>query len=153
MSAPKAATLQDKAALGTLLAELRTSVPVLVKIAPDLTDEAIGEVIEVCAAHRVAGLIATNTTLSRTGLAPADEARGAEAGGLSGRPLTARALDVVTLVAKETGGDLPIIGVGGIHTADDALRMLDAGASLVQLYTGFIYRGPGLVREINRRAK
>jgi dihydroorotate dehydrogenase len=145
--------LQDKAALDTLLGELRTTLPLLVKIAPDLTDEAIGEVLEVCAAHRVAGLIATNTTLSRTGLAPVDEARGAETGGLSGRPLTGRALEVVTFVAKETGGDLPIIGVGGIHSADDALRMLDAGASLVQLYTGFIYRGPGLVREINRRAR
>ncbi|MFI7676691.1 quinone-dependent dihydroorotate dehydrogenase [Actinophytocola sp. NPDC049390] len=145
--------LQDKAALDTLLGELRTSVPLLVKIAPDLTDEAIGEVLEVCSAHRVAGLIATNTTLSRDGLAPEDQARGAETGGLSGRPLTARALEVVTFVAKETGGDLPIIGVGGIHDADDALRMLDAGASLVQVYTGFIYRGPGLVREINRRVR
>ena len=66
---------------------------------------------------------------------------------------TARALEVVTFVAKETGGELPIIGVGGIHSADDALRMLDAGASLVQLYTGFIYHGPGLVREINRRTR
>jgi dihydroorotate dehydrogenase len=145
--------LQDKAALDTLLAELRTTVPLLVKVAPDLTDEAIDEVLEVCAAHRVAGLIATNTTLSRDGLAASDEARGAETGGLSGRPLTGRALEVVTFVAKETGGDLPIIGVGGIHSPDDALRMLDAGASLVQLYTGFIYRGPGLVRQINRRAR
>ncbi|GAB1514487.1 quinone-dependent dihydroorotate dehydrogenase [Actinophytocola sp. KF-1] len=145
--------LQDKAALDTLLGELRTSVPLLVKIAPDLTDEAIGEVLEVCSAHRVAGLIATNTTLSRDGLAPADQALAAEMGGLSGRPLTGRALAVVTFVAKETGGDLPIIGVGGIHTADDAQRMLDAGASLVQVYTGFIYRGPGLVREINRRVR
>jgi dihydroorotate dehydrogenase len=145
--------LQDKAALDTLLGELRTSVPLLVKIAPDLTDEAIGEVLEVCSAHRVAGLIATNTTLSREGLAPEDAARGAEAGGLSGRPLTGRALEVVTFVAKETGGGLPVIGVGGIQSADDALRMLDAGASLVQVYTGFIYRGPGLVREINRRVR
>ncbi|MGB3442804.1 MAG: quinone-dependent dihydroorotate dehydrogenase [Actinophytocola sp.] len=145
--------LQDKAALDTLLGELRTSVPLLVKIAPDLTDEAIGEVLEVCVAHRVAGLIATNTTLSREGLAPGDEPRGAEAGGMSGRPLTARALEVVTFVAKETNGGLPIIGVGGIHTADDALRMLDAGAALVQLYTGFIYHGPGLVRQINHRTR
>jgi dihydroorotate dehydrogenase len=145
--------LQDKAALATLLGELRTSVPVLVKIAPDLTDEAVADVLEVCAEHRVAGLIATNTTLSRDGLATVDQPRAEEAGGLSGRPLTARALDVVTFVAKETGGDLPIIGVGGIGSADDALRMLDAGASLVQLYTGFIYRGPALVREINRRAR
>jgi dihydroorotate dehydrogenase len=142
--------LQDKAALAELLSALATPVPLLVKIAPDLSDAAIGELLTVCADHGVAGLIATNTTLSRAGLAPAEVARGAEAGGLSGRPLTARALAVVTLVARETGGTLPIIGVGGIHTPDDATRMLDAGASLVQLYTGFIYRGPGLVRAINR---
>ena len=141
--------LQDRGALGALLAALETPVPVLVKIAPDLTDEAIGEVLEVCAAHGVAGLIATNTTISRDGVA--DSPVAAEQGGLSGRPLTARALEVVAFAAKETGGTLPIIGVGGLHSADDATRMLDAGASLVQLYTGFIYHGPGLVRAINRR--
>jgi dihydroorotate dehydrogenase len=142
--------LQDKAALDTLLGALSTTVPLLVKIAPDLTESAIADVLEVCSAHGVAGLIATNTTLSREGVAAADAATAEQTGGLSGRPLTARALDVVTFVAKETGGALPIIGVGGIHTVDDALRMLDAGASLVQLYTGFVYRGPGLVRAINR---
>jgi dihydroorotate dehydrogenase len=143
--------LQDKAALDTLLAALETSVPVLVKIAPDLAEQAIADVLEVCAARGVAGVIATNTTLSRSGLADVDAARGAEAGGLSGRPLTARALEVVTFVAKESG--LPIIGVGGIHSADDALRMLDAGASLVQIYTGFIYEGAALVRAINRESR
>lgn len=145
--------LQDKAALDELLGALTTPVPLLVKIAPDLTDSAIGELLEVCASHGVAGLIATNTTLSRAGLAATDVARGEEQGGLSGRPLTARALEVVTRVAKETDGKLPIIGVGGIHSPDDAARMLDAGASLVQLYTGFIYRGPGLVRAINRQTR
>jgi dihydroorotate dehydrogenase len=143
--------LQDKAALDTLLGALDTTVPLLVKIAPDLTEQAIADVLEVCAAHKVAGLIATNTTLSRENIAAQDSATGEETGGLSGRPLTARALDVVTFVAKES--NLPIIGVGGIHSADDALRMLDAGASLVQLYTGFIYRGPGLVRAINRATR
>jgi dihydroorotate dehydrogenase len=142
--------LQDKAALDTLLGALDTTVPLLVKIAPDLTEQAIADVLEVCAAHKVAGLIATNTTLSRENIAAQDTATGQETGGLSGRPLTARALEVVTFVAKES--NLPIIGVGGIHSADDALRMLDAGASLVQIYTGFIYRGPGLVRAINRAA-
>jgi len=141
--------LQDRGALSALLAALETPVPVLVKIAPDLTDEAIGELLEVCAAHGVAGLIATNTTIGREGVA--DSPVAAEQGGLSGRPLTARALEVVTFAAKETAGTLPIIGVGGIHSPDDATRMLDAGASLVQLYTGFIYHGPGLVRAINRR--
>jgi dihydroorotate dehydrogenase len=142
--------LQDKSALDTLLGALSTTVPLLVKIAPDLTETAIADVLEVCSAHGVAGLIATNTTLSRDGLAPEDATTGEQPGGLSGRPLTARAREVVAFVAKETGGNLPIIGVGGIHTVDDALRMLDAGASLLQLYTGFIYRGPGLVRAVNR---
>jgi len=143
--------LQDKAALDELLGALETTVPLLVKIAPDLSEHAMADVLEVCAAHGIAGLIATNTTLSRDGIAPQDAERATETGGLSGRPLTARALQVVTFVAKES--NLPVIGVGGIHTADDALRMLDAGASLVQVYTGLIYRGPGLVRAINRAAR
>jgi dihydroorotate dehydrogenase len=144
--------LQDRSALDALVGELRreSTVPLLVKIAPDLTDDGIAEVLEVCAAHSVDGVIATNTTVSRDGLAPADTGLAGEAGGLSGRPLAARALEVVAFVAKHTDGKLPIIGVGGILTVDDALRMLDAGAALIQLYTGLIYRGPGLVRQINR---
>ncbi len=120
--------------------------PVLVKIAPDLTDHAISELLEVCLARGVAGLIATNTTLSRDGVAAADQATAAQAGGLSGAPLTERAHKVVSFVHGETGGRLPIIGVGGLMSADDAARMFDAGASLVQLYTGFIYHGPARVR-------
>ncbi|WP_091371460.1 quinone-dependent dihydroorotate dehydrogenase [Actinokineospora alba] len=142
--------LQDRAALDVLVSELRkeSTKPLLVKIAPDLTDDAIAEVLQVCADHRVDGIIATNTTLSREGLAPSDVETGEEAGGLSGRPLAERARDVVAFVHKESG--LPVIGVGGIFDADGALRMLDAGATLVQLYTGFIYEGPPLVRRINR---
>lgn len=142
--------LQDREALSALLAALDSPVPLLVKIAPDLTFDAVDELLAVCAAHGVAGLIATNTTLARTGLAADDERTGAQPGGLSGRPLTARALAVVAHVAKQTSGALPIVGVGGIHDPDDAARMFDAGATLVQLYTGFIYRGPALVRRINR---
>ncbi|WP_297538527.1 quinone-dependent dihydroorotate dehydrogenase [Amycolatopsis sp.] len=154
--------LQDKSALAELLAELgatsaalaaeagRTPTPLLVKVAPDLSDEALTELLDVCTAHGVAGLIATNTTLSRDGIASTDAPVGAQAGGLSGRPLTARALDVVRYVHRHTDGKLPIIGVGGLLGADDARRMLDAGASLVQLYTGFALHGPGLVRRINR---
>jgi dihydroorotate dehydrogenase len=144
--------LQDRAALDELVAAVRAEAgrtPLLVKIAPDLTDEAIGEVLQVCADHRLAGLIATNTTIGRNGLAPRDVATGQEAGGLSGRPLTERSREIVAFVHRQAPA-LPIIGVGGISTVDDALRMLDAGASLIQLYTGFIYGGPPLVRGINR---
>jgi dihydroorotate dehydrogenase len=137
--------LQDKAHLSALLGALRTEaqglggpVPVLVKVAPDLTDAALGDLLDVCLGLDVAGLIATNTTIERPGVTTT------EAGGLSGRPLAPRALEVVRFVAKESG--LPVIGVGGITRPDDAQRMLDAGAALVQLYTGFIYHGPALVR-------
>jgi dihydroorotate dehydrogenase len=147
---PGLRTLQDKAALGALLGALVGGKPVLVKIAPDLTEPAVAELLEVCLAHGAAGVIATNTTLSRDGLAAADQPRAGEAGGLSGRPLTERARKIVHFVHQETGGRLPIIGVGGILEADDASRMFDAGAALVQLYTGFIYRGPGLVRAAAR---
>ncbi len=147
--------LQDRAALSTLLAALRDeagTTPVLVKVAPDLTDHALGELLEVCAAHGVAGVIATNTTLARDGLAAGEATRAAgEAGGLSGRPLADRAREVVTFVAKRS--ELPVIGVGGIMAADDAVRLVDAGASLVQLYTGLVYGGPGLVREIVRACR
>jgi dihydroorotate dehydrogenase len=147
---PGLRALQDRAALSELLAALRAeaSVPLLVKVAPDLTDHALGELLDVCVEHGVAGVIATNTTLSRDGLAAADAARGAEAGGLSGRPLAERAREVVTFVAKRS--ELPVIGVGGILVPEDALRLFDAGASLVQLYTGLVYGGPALVRGIVR---
>jgi dihydroorotate dehydrogenase len=151
---PGLRALQDRAALDELLAALVSEAtalaaggapkPVLVKVAPDLTDAALGELLEVCADRGVAGLIATNTTLSRDGVAAADAAAAAQAGGLSGRPLTERALEVVGFVAKRS--PLPVIGVGGIMRPADAVRMTDAGAALVQLYTGFVYGGPGLVR-------
>lgn len=144
--------LQDRVALDALVGELRreTTVPLLVKIAPDLSDEAIAQLLEVCSAHAVDGVIATNTTLSRDGIAAEDTVTAAEAGGLSGRPLASRARQVVAFVHKRTEGSMPVVGVGGICTPDDALRMVDAGASLVQLYTGLIFHGPGLVRKINR---
>ncbi|MFI5612870.1 quinone-dependent dihydroorotate dehydrogenase [Amycolatopsis sp. NPDC051903] len=154
---PGLRALQDKAALAELLAELRRTsaelggaTPLLVKVAPDLTDEALAELLDVCLAHGVAGIIATNTTLSREGIAPAEAHLAAETGGLSGRPLTARSLEVVQFVHERTEGKLPIIGVGGILGPEDARRMLDAGASLVQLYTGFALHGPGLVRRVSR---
>ncbi|MFF5172915.1 quinone-dependent dihydroorotate dehydrogenase [Micromonospora sp. NPDC000089] len=149
---PGLRSLQDRAHLDALLAALVGEKPVLVKIAPDLTDAAVAELLEVCLARGAAGVIATNTTLGRDGLAPADREGGAQTGGLSGRPLAARAREVVGFVHRETGGRLPVIGVGGILDPDDATRMFDAGASLVQLYTGFIYRGPALIRAAVARA-
>ncbi|UOZ06218.1 quinone-dependent dihydroorotate dehydrogenase [Amycolatopsis sp. WQ 127309] len=152
--------LQDRAALAELLSELRatsvelaggaTPTPVLVKVAPDLTDDALAELLEVSLEHGVAGIIATNTTLSRDGIAAAESGLAGQAGGLSGRPLTTRAAEVVRFVHDHTGGSLPIIGVGGILGPDDAVRLVDAGASLVQLYTGFALHGPGLVRRVSR---
>jgi dihydroorotate dehydrogenase len=154
---PNLRSLQDGGALaallGALVAESRTlahggaPVPVFVKVAPDLTDGQLDEVLVAATDTGCAGLIATNTTLGRDGLAPADRPRAAEAGGLSGAPLTLRAREVVGYVCRHT--DLPVIGVGGIMTAADALALLDAGAQLVQLYTGFIYAGPALIGAIN----
>jgi dihydroorotate dehydrogenase len=149
---PGLRSLQDRERLGVLLAALRSygEKPLLVKIAPDLSEAAICQVLATCVEHAVDGVIATNTTLSRSGVAAADAGAAAETGGLSGRPLAARAREVVRFVTRESGGRLPVVGVGGIMTADDALRMLDAGASLLQIYTGLVYHGPGLVRRINR---
>jgi len=154
--------LQDKRPLDELLGALTAEagslawthhrddhpVPVLVKISPDLTEQAIGELLEVCADRGVAGVIATNTTTERHGVVPTEADLAAEVGGLSGRPLAERAVEVVRFVT--THCDLPVIGVGGISTARDGLRMLDAGASLLQIYTGFIYSGPPLLSELNR---
>src|SRR4051812_41898639 len=133
---PGLRTLQDRSALATLLEALVGRTPVLVKIAPDLTEPAIADLLEVCLARGAAGVIATNTTLARDGLAAADQPRATEAGGLSGRPLTERTRKVVHFVHEETAGALPIVGVGGIVDPDDAVRLFDAGASLVQLYSG-----------------
>ena len=118
----------------------------LVKIAPDLSDGAMGELLEVCSDRGIAGVIATNTTVDRRGVTARETALAAEVGGLSGRPLAQRAREVVRFVTSHS--DLPVIGVGGIASADDGLAMLDAGASLLQLYTGFIYAGPPLVRDL-----
>jgi dihydroorotate dehydrogenase len=150
---PNLRALQDKEPLTNLLQELQTanakkskSKPILLKIAPDLTDEQLMDIIDIVKQTQIAGVIATNTTLSREGLASANKA---EAGGLSGMPLTKRSTEVIRFLSEQSNKAFPIIGVGGIHTAEDALEKLAAGASLVQLYTGFIYEGPKLVKEIN----
>ncbi len=127
--------------------DLQPRVPLLVKIAPDLSPAEIDDLLAAIDAAGVDGVIATNTTVSRDGLP--DEARGL-AGGLSGAPLGARSTEVIRTIAHRTGGRLPIIGVGGVDSVEAALEKLRAGATLIQLYTGLIYRGPGLAAAINR---
>ena len=124
--------------------------PVLLKIAPDLNEAQLDDIVSLAAETKLSGLIATNTTISRSGLSTtAKEVESIGAGGLSGKPLTQRSTEVIRHLHKQSGGSLPIIGVGGIFSAEDALEKLNAGASLIQLYTGFIYEGPALVRRIN----
>lgn len=125
--------------------------PVLLKIAPDLEDAQLDDIADLTLETKIAGLIATNTTISRSGL-KTDQKRidSIGNGGLSGKPLSERSRAVVSRLFRRTEGKVPIIGVGGIFTADDAWRMIGAGASLVQIYTGFIYEGPSCVKRINR---
>jgi dihydroorotate dehydrogenase len=123
----------------------------LLKIAPDLTNTQLDEIIEVVQATRIAGVIATNTTLDRSELeTPSQEVEAMGAGGLSGKPLGKRSTEVIRYLHQHSGGSFPIIGVGGIHSPEDALEKLEAGASLIQLYTGFVYEGPGIVKRINQ---
>ena len=121
--------------------------PILLKIAPDLTNEQLDDVVEIVLETGIAGVIATNTTIDRNGLY-SEEAVVKEAGGLSGKPLTQRSTEVIRYLSQKSNKAFPIIGVGGIHSPQDAIDKLEAGASLVQLYTGFIYEGPGLIKAI-----
>ena len=125
--------------------------PVLLKIAPDLNDDQLSEIAEMTREVPVAGLVATNTTVSRDGLrTPTARVQAAGAGGLSGAPLTERSRKIVGDLYRRTGGRLPIIGVGGIMSGEDAWQMIRHGASLVQVYTGFVYGGPTFVRDVHR---
>ncbi|MCA8832115.1 quinone-dependent dihydroorotate dehydrogenase [Hymenobacter pini] len=125
--------------------------PLLLKIAPDLTDPQLDDILLIARETNLSGLVATNTTTSRDGLAtPAAQVDALGAGGLSGRPLRKRATEVIRYLSQHSRGQLPIIGVGGIFSPQDAREKLEAGASLLQLYTGFIYEGPGLVGQINQ---
>lgn len=121
--------------------------PILLKIAPDLTNSQLDDIVEIVTTTRIAGIIATNTTISREGLHSNGELV-KETGGLSGKPLTKRSTDVIRYLTEKSNSAFPIIGVGGIHSAADAQEKLAAGASLIQLYTGFIYEGPALVKRI-----
>ncbi len=128
--------------------------PILLKISPDLTYEQIDDMIEVMMECGIDGIVATNTTTSREGLkTPAETVERIGKGGLSGGPLTERSREVIRYIHEKTQGHFPIIGVGGIMTPEDAIAMLDAGASLVQVYSGFIYNGPSFVKRICKRLK
>ncbi|MES2748343.1 MAG: quinone-dependent dihydroorotate dehydrogenase [Bacteroidota bacterium] len=151
---PNLRELQDKKPLTELLQTLQNKnqakpkqKPILLKIAPDLTNEQLLDIIDIVNDTKIAGVIATNTTISREGLQSENKL---EMGGLSGKPLTQRATEVIRFLSEKSNKAFPIIGVGGIHSAEDALEKLEAGASLIQLYTGFIYEGPKLVKDINK---
>ena len=154
---PGLRALQEKEPLMHILNTLQQrnskngiSRPILLKIAPDLTDSQLDDIVDIVQQTGIAGIIATNTTISRENLNAAESLKN-EMGGLSGKPLTQRSTEVISYLHKKSNGSFPIIGVGGIHSADDAMEKLQAGASLVQLYTGFIYEGPGLIGRINKK--
>ena len=151
---PGLRSLQEKGPLKDILNALQArnningkSRPILLKIAPDLTNEQLDDIVEIVQETRIAGVIATNTTIDRSGLHSSSQL-GAESGGLSGKPLTQKSTEVIRYLADKSDHSFPIIGVGGIHSPEDAKEKLAAGASLIQLYTGFIYEGPGLVKRI-----
>ena len=153
--------LQDKEPLMALLNELQLEnsklskrkntirKPILLKIAPDLTDSQLFDIIEIVNTTKIDGVIATNTTISRENL-KSHALLIEEAGGLSGAPLKKRSTEVIRFLAEKSNKSFPIIGVGGIHSAEDAIEKLEAGADLIQLWTGFVYEGPGLVKKINK---
>ena len=148
--------LQEKEPLKKILNTLQQrnrkndiSRPILLKIAPDLSESQLDDIIEIVQETNIAGVVATNTTISRDGLVSA-EALKIETGGLSGKPLTQRSTEVIRYLSEKSKKSFVIIGVGGIHSPEDAVEKLEAGASLIQLYTGFIYEGPGLVKKINK---
>lgn len=153
--------LQGKKPLMALLRELKREngkyakdrgdkeKPILLKIAPDLTDNQLLDIIQIVETTKIDGIIATNTTVERKNL-KSDLVQTEEKGGLSGKPLREKSTHVIRFLAEKSNKAFPIIGVGGIHSPEDALEKLDAGADLIQLYTGFIYEGPSLVRRINQ---
>ncbi len=168
---PNLRALQDKVPLTKLLlrlkqlnkklAQAKTSspsgragegLPILLKIAPDLTNEQLDDIIDIVKETKIDGVVATNTTISREGLKTQEsKLKTIGAGGLSGKPLAKRSTEVIKYLSDKSNKAFPIIAVGGVHTAEDAIEKLNAGASLVQIYTGFIYEGPGIVKRINKQ--
>lgn len=160
VSSPNTPNLRDlqekeplKELLNRLMMENKTklkSKPILLKIAPDLTDSQLDDIIEIVAETKIDGVIATNTTISRSNLNTSkNKVEEIGMGGLSGKPLTKRSTEVIRYLSEKSNKTFPIIGVGGIHSVEDAMEKFNAGASLIQLYTGFIYEGPGLIKKIN----
>lgn len=155
---PNLRALQEKKPLTQLLsllqsenAKMPAKKPILLKIAPDLNSNELDDVIEVVQTCKLDGIVATNTTLDRSNLkASLKQTDSIGAGGVSGKPLTKKSTEIIRYIHQKTNGEIPIIGVGGIHSAQDAIDKLNAGASLVQLYTGFIYEGPALIKKINQ---
>ncbi|PAX46696.1 quinone-dependent dihydroorotate dehydrogenase [Brunnivagina elsteri] len=158
---PGLRSLQDASMLGSILDALNQEnspnslprKPIFVKIAPDLEWEAISDIIELAKSYQLAGIIATNTTIRRDGLQTeiiekTGKTPQAEAGGISGKPVRDRSTEVICFIYQQTQGQIPIIGVGGIFTAADAWEKIIAGASLIQVYTGWVYEGPWMVRRI-----
>jgi dihydroorotate dehydrogenase len=155
---PNLRELQDKEPLSKLLSHVQQlnqqkpkQKPVLLKIAPDLNHSQLDDIIAIVKETGIAGVIATNTTISREGLQESSKkVDQIGAGGLSGKPLKDKSTEVIAYLHRQSAGTFPIIGVGGIHSPQDAMEKLKAGASLVQVYTGFVYEGPGLVKRINK---
>ncbi len=155
---PDLRALQDKEPLTRLLRHLQdlnharsAPKPILLKIAPDLNNDQLDDIIDIVTTLSIDGLIATNTTIDRGGLTTsAATLENIGNGGLSGKPLTGRATEVIFYIHQKSKGRFPIIGVGGIHSAKEAREKLEAGASLIQLYTGFVYQGPQLIKDIKR---
>jgi dihydroorotate dehydrogenase len=155
---PNLRELQEKEPLKELLWALQKAnhtkpkeKPIFLKIAPDLADSQLDDIVEIVQETKIAGVIATNTTISREGLKTDPKLiKQIGAGGLSGQPIKKRSTEVIRYLAQKSGKSFAIMGVGGIHSAEDALEKLEAGADLVQLYTGLVYEGPGLVRNINK---
>ncbi|RCL70978.1 MAG: quinone-dependent dihydroorotate dehydrogenase [Flavobacteriales bacterium] len=154
---PNLRDLQEKEPLTALLNTLQKQnnskpkrKPILLKIAPDLTDTQLSDIIDIVEVTKIDGVIATNTTLARDGL-KSNETLTSQSGGLSGKPLNKRSTEVIRYLHTHSKGAFPIVGVGGIHTPSDAKEKLDAGASLIQLYTGFVYEGPASVCNINKK--
>jgi dihydroorotate dehydrogenase len=155
---PGLRALQEKEPLKQLLSRLKflnnqkkKQKPILLKIAPDLTNEQLDDIIEIVQETKIDGVVATNTTISRENLrTPISTIQDIGSGGLSGKPLTKRSTEVIKYLSEKSAKSFPIIASGGIHSAEDAVEKLNAGASLIQVYTGFIYEGPGLLRKINK---